>query len=78
MQDSVSQRSFYGDRGMHEMGNKAVLSDLKEAEILYIREHENHLSLQEQMRHLIAFHAEMTGTLCIFIKLFNSPMQESL
>ena len=47
MQDSVSQRSFYGDRGMHYMGNRAVLSDLEEAEILYIKEHENHLSLQE-------------------------------
>jgi hypothetical protein len=47
MQDSVSKQSFYGNRGMHFMSNRAVLSDLEEAEILYIKEHENHLSLQE-------------------------------
>jgi hypothetical protein len=46
--DSVSQRSFYGDRGMHYMGNRAVWSDLEEAKILYIQEHENHLSLKNK------------------------------
>jgi len=46
MQDSVSQRSFYGNRGMHYMCNRAVMTDLKDAEIPCIKEHENHLSLQ--------------------------------
>ena len=38
MQDSLSQRSFYGNCGMHYMGNRAIQYDLEEAEILYIRE----------------------------------------
>jgi hypothetical protein len=61
MQDSFSQRSFYGNRGMHYMGNRATLSITEEAEEQYIRDHENHLSLQERMCHPIAFHAEMMG-----------------
>ena len=33
MQDLVSQRSFYGDCGMHCIGNRAILSNLEEAEV---------------------------------------------
>jgi hypothetical protein len=73
MQDSLAQRSFYGDRGMHYMGNRAVLSELEEAEILYIKEHENHLSLQERMRHPIAFHAEMMGDIMYFHQAMQQP-----
>jgi hypothetical protein len=55
------------------MGNRAVLSDLEEAEIMYAKEHENHLSLQERMRHPIAFHAEMMGDIMYFHQAMQQP-----
>ncbi len=73
MQDSVSQRLFYGNRGMHYMANKAVLNDPMEAEIQCIKEHEEHLSLQERMRHPIAFHAEMMGDIMYFHQALQQP-----
>ncbi len=73
MQDSVSQWSFYGNWGMHYMENMAVLSDPMEAEIQYIKEHEEHLSLQERMRHPIAFHAEMMGDIMYFHQALQQP-----
>ena len=73
MQDSVSQRDFYGNRGMHYMGNKATLSVTEEAEEQCILEHENHLSLQERMRHPIAFHAEMMGDIMYFHQALQQP-----
>ena len=38
----------------------------EEAEFNYAREHDQHLSLQERMRHPIAFHAEMMGDIMYF------------
>ena len=73
MQDSVSQRSFYGKSGMHYMGNKAQTSNLEDAEEQYIKEHDEHLSLQERMRHPIAFHAEMMGDIMYFHQALQQP-----
>ena len=47
MQNSVSRQSFYGNRGMHCMGNRAEASEFKNVEEQYIRDHDEHLSLQE-------------------------------
>ena len=53
MQESISQRDSYGDAGMHFMASHAVYK--------YTQSHDNHLSLQECMRHPVAFHMEMMG-----------------
>ena len=58
---------------MHYMGNRATLSITEEAEEQYILEHENHLILQERMRHPIAFHAEMMGDIMYFHQALQQP-----
>jgi hypothetical protein len=72
MQDSISQRSFYGESGMHYMqAMRAVTSE--EAEIMYAQEHDFHLGLQDRMRHPIAFHAEMMGDIMYFHQSMQQP-----
>jgi hypothetical protein len=56
MVESVSQRDFYGNQGMHYMASQATTSNTDED--LF---HDAYLQLQEQMRNPIAFHAEMMG-----------------
>jgi hypothetical protein len=58
---------------MHYMGSRAEASDLENAEKQYIRDHEEHLSLQERMRHPIAFHAEMMGDIMYFHQALQQP-----
>ena len=65
MQDSISQREFYGNKDMYYMEAHAAITP-EEAEVNYAREHDRHLSLQERMRHPIAFHAEMMGDIMYF------------
>ena len=55
MAESVSQREFFGNDKMHYMAARAV------TEHDYDRAHDEHLSLQDRMRHPIAFLSEMLG-----------------
>ena len=55
MAESVSQREFFGNDKMHYMAARAV------TEHDHDRAHEEHLSLQDRMRHPIAFDSEMLG-----------------
>jgi hypothetical protein len=71
MQDSVSQRSFFGEAGMHYMQAHQAIT-VEEAEFIYARDHDFHLDLQDHMRHPIAFHAEMMGD----IMYFHQAMQQ--
>ena len=56
MVESISQRDFYGNQGMHYMASQATTGDTDED--LF---HDAHLQLQERMRNPIAFHAKMMG-----------------
>ena len=71
MQDSVSQRSFYGESNMHYMQALQAVT-VEEAEFQYALDHDFHLGLQDRMRHPIAFHAEMMGD----IMYFHQAMQQ--
>ena len=57
MQDSIAQHDFYGNQGMHYMGNRALSNTPQDAEEEFIHLHDSHLELQERMLHPIAFHA---------------------
>jgi hypothetical protein len=56
MVESVSQQDFYGNQGMHYMASQATTGDTDEEFF-----NNAYLQLQEHMRNLIAFHAEMKG-----------------
>jgi hypothetical protein len=45
----------------------------EEAEMVYAREHDFHLDLQERMRHPIAFHAEMMGDIMYYHQALQQP-----
>jgi hypothetical protein len=66
MQESVSQRSFYGDSDMHYMQAYQAITSEEAEIIMYTQEHDFHLGLQDRMRHPIAFHAEMMGDIMYF------------
>jgi hypothetical protein len=51
MAESISQREFFGNDKMHYMAARAVTE----------HDHDEHLSLQDRMRHPIAFLSEMLG-----------------
>jgi hypothetical protein len=53
MAESVSQKDFYGKGRMHYMAAQAITSHN------YDQAHIEHLALQDQMRHPVAFLAEM-------------------
>jgi hypothetical protein len=55
MAESVSQKDFYGKGRMHYMAAQAITSHN------YDQAHNEHLALQDRMRHPIAFLAEMMG-----------------
>ena len=55
MAESISQRELFGKYKMHYMAARAV------TEHNYDRAHDAHLSLQDGMRHLIAFLSKMMG-----------------
>ncbi len=55
MAESVSQKDFYGKGRMHYMAAQAITSHN------YNQAHNEHLASQDQMRHPIAFLAEMMG-----------------
>ena len=56
MVESVSQQDFYGNQGMHYVASQATTGNMDED--LF---HDAYLQLQEHMRNLIAYHAEMMG-----------------
>jgi hypothetical protein len=55
MAESISQKDFYGKDRMHYMAAQAITSHD------YDQAHNEHLALQDWMRHPIAFLAEMMG-----------------
>jgi hypothetical protein len=57
MAESVSQQKFYGQGDMHYMAAQSI------CEHDYAQEHNFHLKLQERMRRLNAFLAEMMGNI---------------
>ena len=72
MQESQSQREFYGNRDMYYMEAHSAITT-EEAEFQYARDHDKHLGLQERMRHPIAFHAEMMGDIMYFHQAMQQP-----
>ncbi len=69
MADSVSQQGFYGQSNMHYMAAKAVITGQTDED----QEHDEHLALQERMRHPIAFHAEMMGDVMYLQQALRQP-----
>jgi hypothetical protein len=71
MAELVSQQDFYGQSQMHYMASSAtalVTSQMDED-----RKHDEHLALQERMRHPIAFHAEMMGDIMYLNQALQQP-----
>ncbi|KAL7475408.1 hypothetical protein ACHAW6_001324 [Cyclotella cf. meneghiniana] len=65
MQESISQREFYGNKGMHYMAAEAVCD--------YAQFHDDHLALQDRMCHPSAFHAEMMGDIMHLHQALKQP-----
>ncbi len=61
MAEPVSQQDFYGQSQMHYMA--LSLTDFVTGQADEDRKHNEHLALQERMRHPVAFHAEMVGVI---------------
>jgi hypothetical protein len=68
MAESVSQRNFYGNQGMHYMASQATTGNTDED--LF---QDTHLQLQECMRNPIAFHAEMMGDIMYLQQALKQP-----
>jgi hypothetical protein len=68
MAESVSQRDFYRNQGMHYMASQATTGDTDED--LF---HDTHLQLQELMRIPIVFHAEMMGDIMYLQQALKQP-----
>jgi hypothetical protein len=67
MAESVSQREFFGNEKMHYMAARAVTKHD------YNRAHDEHLSLQDCMRHPIAFLSEMLGNVMHLHRALRQP-----
>ncbi len=59
MAELISQRDFYEQSQMHYVASLAA--DFVTGQTDEDREQDEHLALQEHMRHPIMFHAEMMG-----------------
>ncbi len=68
MAESVSQRDFYGNQGMHYMASQAITGNTDEDLV-----HDTHLQLQEHMRNPIAFHAKMMGNIMYLQQALKQP-----
>ncbi len=73
MAESMAQRNFYGNRGMHYMANTLELSIGETAEVAF---HDKHLEIQERMRYPITFHAKIMGDIMYFQQALNQPDAE--
>jgi len=58
MAESISQRGFFVNAGMHYMAHQLTTPCDETPEDLF---HDQHLALQERMRNPVAFHAEIMG-----------------
>jgi hypothetical protein len=67
MAESISQREFFGNDKMHYMAAWAV------TEHDHDRAHDEHLSLQDRMRHPIAFLSEMLGNVMHLHQALRQP-----
>jgi len=67
MAESVSQREFFGNDKMHYMAARAVTEHDHDCE------HDEHLSLQDRMRHPIAFLSEMLGNVMHLHQALRQP-----
>jgi hypothetical protein len=65
MAESMSQRSLYGDQGMHYMASQATTGNTDQDN--------TNLQLQEQMRNPIAFYAEMMGDIMYLQQVLKQP-----
>jgi hypothetical protein len=70
MAESASQRSFFGNAGMHYMAHQSTASRDETPTDLF---HDQHLALQERMRNPIAFHAEMMGDIMYYHQALHQP-----
>jgi hypothetical protein len=68
MAESMSQRNFYGNQGMHYMASQATTGNTDED--LF---QDAHLQLQEHMRNPIVFHAEMMGDIMYLQQALKQP-----
>jgi hypothetical protein len=68
MAESVSQRNFYRDQGMHYMSSQATTSKMDE-DLFY----DSHLQLQERMKNPTAFHAEMMDDIMYLQQALKQP-----
>jgi len=72
MQQSIAQKDFYGNRGMHYMAASALDSfdnSLADEDAF----HDWHLDLQDRMADPIAFHAEMMGDIMYLHQALRQP-----
>ena len=69
MAESVSQQQFYGRSNMHYMASSAMVTGQTDED----HEHDEHLALQDRMRHPIAFHAEMMGDIMYLQQALRQP-----
>jgi hypothetical protein len=68
MAESMSQRDFYRNQGMHYMASQATTGDTDED--LF---HDVNLQFQERMRNPIMFHAEMMGDIMYLQQALKQP-----
>ncbi len=71
MAESVSHQDFYGQSQMHSMASSAT--NFVTGQTDEDRKHDEHLALQEHMRHPIVFHAEMMGDIMYLNQALQQP-----
>jgi hypothetical protein len=75
MQESITQKDFYGRTGMHYMAALTTL-DSNKNDAHFIDDdhfHDWHLQLQDRMSHPVAFHAEMMGNIMYLHQALQQP-----
>ncbi len=70
MAKSMSQRDFFGNAGMHYMGDQLTAACNETPEDLF---HDQHLELQERVQNPIAFHVEMMGDIIYYHQALQQP-----
>ncbi len=71
MAESVSQQDFDGQSQMHYMASSAT--DFVTGRMDEDSKHDEHLALQECMRHPIVFHAKMMGDIMYLNQALQQP-----
>ena len=70
MAESMSQRGFFGNTGMHYMAHQSTAPRDETPEDLF---HDQHLALQERMQNTDAFHANMMGDIMYYHQALQQP-----